>query len=347
MSHFSVAVRVPGSVALSKVESHVRAMLIPYKESGCGDDDPPELKKHLEFHDTEDEYKAEYETEGVEMVELPDGGHVTWDERFRVSGSFGTGSDTHKVPDGLRTVEVKHKDRYASLEVFAKEWHGTAERDPKTKRFGYWQNPQKKWDWYQIGGRWSGKFRVRPASVVIMGERSWANEGKKIPDNRADVCRIRDLDWDTIAVEARDRTAEFWQEWRAFLAGKQFPAFEGPRESALDLGWLECKDETELTGSEFWKEKWSRQNTPGVNRFDVVTAEPKEAEWTTRLLAHFNPIRPWGFMDADGWRERGRMGWFGSSDATPDTTKKNEQDFFAWVRSGDASDWIVCVDCHI
>jgi hypothetical protein len=27
--------------------------------------------------------------------------------------------------------------------------------DEKTKRRGYWTNPNAKWDWYQIGGRWS------------------------------------------------------------------------------------------------------------------------------------------------------------------------------------------------
>lgn len=32
------------------------------------------------------------------------------------------------------------------------------EIDEATGKRGYWQNPNAKWDWYQIGGRWAGYF---------------------------------------------------------------------------------------------------------------------------------------------------------------------------------------------
>jgi hypothetical protein len=41
------------------------------------------------------------------------------------------------------------------FEEYAREWHGRTER-MIPNRFGYWQNPNAKWDWYEVGGRWAG-----------------------------------------------------------------------------------------------------------------------------------------------------------------------------------------------
>lgn len=41
------------------------------------------------------------------------------------------------------------------------DWCGFEERDEKTGKYGYWENPHTKWDWYQIGGRWNGFFRLK------------------------------------------------------------------------------------------------------------------------------------------------------------------------------------------
>ena len=43
-----------------------------------------------------------------------------------------------------------------------KEWCGQENRDPKTGRYGYWRNPNAKWDWYSTGGRWAGHFLIKP-----------------------------------------------------------------------------------------------------------------------------------------------------------------------------------------
>ena len=35
------------------------------------------------------------------------------------------------------------------------DWHGAC-RNPDTGNWGYWHNPDAKWDWWMIGGRWTG-----------------------------------------------------------------------------------------------------------------------------------------------------------------------------------------------
>ena len=37
--------------------------------------------------------------------------------------------------------------------------------DEETGRCGYWQNPNARWDWYVIGGRWGGQLRLKGGGV--------------------------------------------------------------------------------------------------------------------------------------------------------------------------------------
>lgn len=75
--------------------------------------------------------------------------------------------------------------------------------DEVTERRGYWENPNAHWDWYQIGGRWGGKLRLRDgvrASVAAVGN------------------VVADVD-----SAAYDRALE---EYRRWLAGESVEDFE-------------------------------------------------------------------------------------------------------------------------
>lgn len=51
------------------------------------------------------------------------------------------------------------------FESFIKDWAGH-EKDPETGKYGYWENPNAKWDWYQLGGRWSGMFKMKKIILI-------------------------------------------------------------------------------------------------------------------------------------------------------------------------------------
>lgn len=58
-------------------------------------------------------------------------------------------------------------------------------------------NPNSQWDWYQIGGRWSGELRLKPRAISgEKGERSWTNEAEDIDDEHVDSALKRDIDWE-------------------------------------------------------------------------------------------------------------------------------------------------------
>lgn len=160
MSHFTVMV----------FGKNVEEQLAPYNEQ-------TEDKQFLAFEDSEDEYRQKYENEGVERVVMPDGRLLLkWDDEFKKPGAIGFGSNTHEVPEGLEIRNVPFKETYSSFEEFVKDWCGQDERDPEKGRFGYWRNPNSKWDWYQMGGRWAGYFRLKekfylpPQAGNIIGE---------------------------------------------------------------------------------------------------------------------------------------------------------------------------------
>lgn len=205
MSHFCVLV----------IGEDVEGQLAPYQENNRGDCP----KRFLEFEDCEDEYRREYETEGNEMVRLPDGSLVfPWDERFRVKGSIGTGHGTHHPPDEFPVVQVAHSGRYATFEAFVADWHGLKKRDPETGHYGYWRNPNERWDWWVMGGRYSGRLKLKSGADGVRGQRSWSNEEEPIADGFADQAKIGDLDWDGMAQHRMSERVKWWVEYEKAVA---------------------------------------------------------------------------------------------------------------------------------
>lgn len=352
MSHFTVMIKIPKpDVALAMIEPLVRAALAPYQENNM-DDCPNE---YLEFHDQEDEFKNEYEAESVERVRLPNGELVLpWDERFRVPGTFGTGPrENHHVPDDCEKIQVPFRETYATLEDFAKEWHGHDARDEKAGRFGYWENPNKKWDWWQIGGRWTGFFPVKQNIEPMLGEPSLLRSATdKTPSHRADVCRVRDLDLDAIATETRVAAEKFWNEFATIRQTGRDSEFYGPRARALDLGLVVVLRDREPTPEERpfafrWSDVNDRIDEERSGWWDVYSSIDRDT-FLEKYIDSFCPIVSYAALDQDGWHEPGRMGWFGCSAATPDATLQFSREFVRrFIKTADPDDVLVVVDCHI
>lgn len=337
MSHFSVMVRIDGSTKESQVQDALQKMMIPYKEMGCGSDDPPELKQYLEFNDCTEEMQKEYDTETYPCVRLVDGTEFkAYDNRFRNPEMFA--KEQYIYPDGAVEFEKPLKELYTTFDQFATEYHGR-KKTPDGK-YGYWHNPNDKWDWYTIGGRWSGRLPVLQEG----------RGGAPAVVQKTDMCRLKDLAWDDIQRTQVDRHAEFFNKYQAALDNHELmDSFDEPRPTALDIGLLTCKNEDELTDDERDETKYVlmswKKHQPASNRFDVC----RRITWEDfqQYLPHFFPIKGYARLDKNGWQAPGEMGWFGCSSDDPDTNKtyvETAPDFF---KSGDQNDWIVCVDCHI
>lgn len=393
MSHFSVLVRLPGSVREEDFEDHIAKLMLPYKESGCSDDDSPELAQYLEFTDTEDEHRVDYTLKSAAMVRLADGTEWSaYDNRFKNPNFFA--DPRYIYPADAVQFEKQHMEAYATFSQYMDEYCGE-KPDEKTGRYGYWQNPNKKWDWWTIGGRWTGKLLIGydPVNDIFNYEKCWICGGSgtrpdgnysdsdtfartptaaghrvigegcnacggtgwalKFPtkfDNVGNHLRISELNWDAIREETKKKIDKFWEEWQALCDGKEFDHFDGPRDTALDLGLIECKNVEELTGGEWKVLYWDKPGTPEGkkrNRCDVLKLTTKE--WVEQNYAEmFSPISSWARLDAENcWQERGKMGWWANADDTPESNKKHANGLTDWIKSGDQQDWLVVVDAHI
>lgn len=362
MSHFTVMLKItPERLARhnGNVETAVAKMLAPFQENNMGDCP----KEFLEFNDLEDEYREEYETEGTEMVRLADGSLAySWDEQFRVQGQIGIGGGTHRVPDHLKKEHVPHKERFPTLEAYARDYHGSRGRDANKGRYGYWENPNKKWDWYQIGGRWSGFFPVKKSVTPTLGEMSlMRNDAPEV--GKADVCRVGDLDMDRIAQETREGAEKFWARWEQYKRGetpiREKDGMPDPwfrhdvRGKALDRGILRViRDDG--SGNEKAPEgwatdtrEWAKCDDSRRTWSDAISPIGRD-EFMAEFIDSFCPVTAYAALDDDGWHAPGKMGWFGCSSDTPEEKSAHDKEFVRrFIKQASPDTTLVVVDCHI
>ena len=175
MSHFSVCVIVPddgvvNNIHANNLEDHLIPVLAPF-------DEQTEEEKYREFEDRTEEAKADFENDTMRVVRFPDGSiHSIYDDAFNKSFfieedriyAFGPNRDRKSK---LQTEESKAlelvtdypvKAWYSSFEAYCDEHRGFVKASDG--RWGYTYNPNAKWDWWQIGGRFPNRFLV-PAGL--------------------------------------------------------------------------------------------------------------------------------------------------------------------------------------
>lgn len=71
---------------------------------------------------------------------------------------------SYEVKESWEELPVFDKEIYNnSLGDFASDYYGYQEQNGK---YGYWTNPDAKWDWYEIGGRWENMIPLETGEMV-------------------------------------------------------------------------------------------------------------------------------------------------------------------------------------
>lgn len=298
----------------------------------------------LEFSETETEYKAEYDTKSVEMVKLADGTlKYRWDEEFK-QGSFP--KEETVFPDGSELVQVRLKDRFASFEEFMREWHGSEARDPEKGVYGYYRNPRAKWDWFQVGGRWTGFFKLKPGAKGELGESGAF--GNKPKPGWVDVVRKGDWDLGYERKKAGERAQARYDKFFALLASGGH---------SLPPSWQEVRtshgDNVEAAREAYWGHpvvRFLKENETNHEWFGLLEGDPGTEfncdKETYVARAKEGTGAPFAILKDGVWHEKGSMGWFGSV--------SGEKDADSWVRefaelmdSLPEDTPLIAVDCHI
>jgi hypothetical protein len=81
-------------------------------------------------------------------------------------------SDTFIPPQEAEIKKMPVKEAFSSFEDYMARYH-YMERDPEHNRYGSYRNPEAKWDWCSLGGRYDGY-------LVLQKDRE--AEARKQPD---------------------------------------------------------------------------------------------------------------------------------------------------------------------
>lgn len=72
------------------------------------------------------------------------------------------------------------------------------------------RNPKSQWDWWEVGGRWTGYLKLNVGASGQLGEPGVFNN-KPIHD--ADVALVKDVDWDSMKASAQEKAEQKWAEY--------------------------------------------------------------------------------------------------------------------------------------
>lgn len=182
MSHFSLAV-------ITDENTYYEGLLERYCENT--DCLSPE---YLEFVDKTEEIEERF-ANNVDCVELPDGKIIPiYDELaepYFVKDENGY-SQKNKVIDGCKLVTAPIANFYETIDDLAAKYF-CYEFNEEQKCWGYWTNPNAKWDWYTIGGRWSDRLNFKDGTVGDSG-------------------LIDDIDFEAIESANYERAKETYEE---------------------------------------------------------------------------------------------------------------------------------------
>lgn len=94
------------------------------------------------------------------------------------------------------------KKLYATFEGYAKNYRFHEYHEDK-QAFGYYCNPEARWDWFVIGGRWPVTFLVKDTCTEYsLGERTWGDENTvyTVPEGYmwVSAARKKDIEWEAM-----------------------------------------------------------------------------------------------------------------------------------------------------
>lgn len=388
MSHFTVLV----------IGDNPEEQLAPYQENNMGDCP----KEYLEFHNVEEEYRKEYETDtktveevyynwieldssSWEQLETGDIVDITIHDTFlnidlnryrlyRIYTKDGEKKDGYMRVDASsrlekgknlvtaqmidKPLEVQVKDEM-SWDEYMTDYCGYT-YDEEQGAYGYWENPNRKWDWYQLGGRWNGYFQLKTSQVKsgVVGLPGVFGAPRDNYEGRADAARVGDIDFDAMMDQAGDAAREHYQLVKRTLGG-EIPT--------LDISWQQVLEDDSIGDIHAKRDYYHSQPAiqivkkaqEAANRGEIELPEGKEHLFLFFHLEDFQcteeeyverarqgAISTFAVVKDSEWYEKGEMGWWASVSNEKEQSDWNKE-FSSFLKELPEDTVLSIYDCHI
>ena len=185
-------------------------------------------------------------------------------------------------------------------------------------------NPNSKWDWYEIGGRWRDILLVKEnVENCIIGRPTFEKlfNVKSLKKDCIDGykwcsgAKIKDIDFNKMK-EINNSYNKAIRFWETYVEGQE-PITGEEKE---DIKW-------EIYKKEYYIERY----------------ETKENY--AKIQSIFSC---WALLDETGWHEKGKMGWWAMNDSTKDSEMSFIEKFTETINKPENQDkYLIIVDCHI
>lgn len=334
MSHFSVFVLAPGQLSHQNVEPYVEQVLERWSESR-------EVEPYPEDVDEK------------EPTELWEWELVKSDPRFSAEQLKAAESDWKAFIELYDAYRGAVPDPDDGLDLYQIDKYGDPVRIMTA-------NPQSKWDWWQIGGRWWDLLKVKagtrcdtdPAAAgavdAIGTPRHWSDKatGHEALDGIG-AARVRAVDFAAMTAEHLDLRRTQWMLYQGLVEQHGVPR---DWESML----AEHGGNADKARAAYWSQPVIEAGNDAAHQagrsfnlelFDKFLGTD-EATWIAD--ATDEAIAPWALVDLDRqWRAPGRMGCFAVSTETEQGRREFNTEVADLLRNTDPQTWLVVVDCHV
>jgi hypothetical protein len=211
-------------------------------------------------------------------------------------------------------------------------------------------NPNSKWDWYSVGGRWTGYFKVKEGVAVgssQLGE-SGAFDNKRLHD--ADIVYKGDIDIEGMRSEAGEHAGDRWDQVQEVIVHLDEAA---PWSTFVDrVKWAE-RDGVAYRIDEAREEYHAQPRVKALR-----ASENEEIRWASIEDfqcsrdecvegARLNAVSTYAYVKDGEWFAPGQMGWWGMSSDTNEEHDRFVWDFNEMLDELPDDTLLTLVDCHI
>lgn len=243
--------------------------------------------------------------------------------------------------DKLKTIYEEYKEGDETFESYCEEQGYVKEGD----LWGRVTNPDKKWDWWTIGGRWPDRLILKNG-------------------DRANVAQVKDIDFDLMKKDniaerqqrsdkifrkikeqlGLDRDVAF-QKWKLFREQLDliWKAYQG--QIALDDGIKEFRDYVSQRCSPEFGETW-RSCLTEIGDSILAKGIPEHVTDIDAWIQSASSLWTYAFVKDGKWFSSADMGWWGISHEH-EQSASYDQSYKEALESLPQDHWIAIVDCHI
>lgn len=261
-----------------------------------------------------------------------------------------TGENDQYVVDTDVTAEVQKEGLdYYGLEEKQVRSESEVDRADKHK-FGYAivdaeghlikavrrTNPNKKWDWYEMGGRWTGFFKLKPGCKGETGRPGLLTSPAIA--GTCDSARKGDIDLEGMRAEAEAEALALYDKAYALIGDQKWRS------------WHDVRSEY-VNNIDTARDAYNSQPAVrALKKLDEFSWDGPDGLLVSReeygARARASATAPYAIVKNGQWQARGEMGWFGMSN--------DDMSRFDWGRKVSEEidalpddTLLTIVDCHI